>query len=579
MPKSAKHTFEEITINYPNKLIRSANIFGGLAIVAISAVSLLYVFGIFAVFEKTAATITRFGMGQATFDILMQSFGVRRGSMPQDIVKALAAIAALVLFLIYYVKFSIAAYGFGLGKLGKGLLQWRNSGIPHGVPEQLESPLGVMIKLIKREKYSSEVKPGEITALFGLNAQHLSPVAAKAAMRNFGAGRIRWIKGVVRDVFGMVVVAAAVTWLHMQLPSNQDLTGVAAQLLQSAGLWPSLARVLFPMSLAAIVLIVFTAADYLFVSLMVPKASWSSDSETRVDRAVASLPPNLIFHEFPARMGSHRNTDEPNFIYPLASEIAATSVGETGNFALSGLIEQDAVAVANPDEAAAKFRLLTGWAFILLGFVTVLFGLWPASASGSFLARALPPADIFVMPIVQIATGILGIRLLRRGRAHITESEALLEAHWFKSQAIAFQMRGTTSKSEIKIGGTNDSIGTTSIVYRSEFLYDVTASTLISEAKSLDGERELVSFEKTNQSSDLLGAAISEIRAIVSTRAKPISVDLTHGGLQDQIDANLKVESLRAGGIEAARIEARQGVVDRLGKNPQPPLLADGQDT
>jgi hypothetical protein len=579
MARLSDISLDEITITYPNKILIVTNILGGMIAALIAVVSLFYVYGILGIFSMIYDAFWRFGFSFPAYEFIISNLGVRRGSPPQDFLKALIVIVTIIIFGFYYIRFSIAAYKFGLAKLGAGLLQWRNSGVPHGVPERFHAPLDVMTKLIKKEKYSSDIKPGDITALFGLNAQHMSPTAAAATQRTFGPARTRWMKGVLRDVVTMAMFVGGIIWIHMQSPSNQPPLGALAQLFQSAGLWPSLARVLFPMSLGAIALIVFAAMDYAYVSLMVPKKSWRAESETRVDRAVASLPPNLIHHEFPARMGSHGDGEKSRFLYPLAAEVAATSVGQTGNFALVGLLEQDAVAIANPDEPAAKFRLLTGWLLILAGLLVGLFGLWPSGAAAAFVTRTLPAADVVVTPVVQIALAVFAARLLARGRAHLAEAETALEAHWFKSEALAFQMQGTTSKSEIKIGGATDSIGTTSIVYRSEFLYDLTAATVVAEAASLGAERRLVGFEKTPASTDLLGAALAEIRAIVSTRAAPITVDIAHGGLQDQIDANLRVDAHRAGVIEAARLEAQRAATAQLGATPPPPRLSRGDET
>ena len=76
----------------------------------------------------------------------------------------------IVIFGFYYIRFR-SPIGSACSPTGAGISSGATA-VSRSVPERFHAPLDVMTSSSRR-KYSSDIKPGDITALFGLNAQHV----------------------------------------------------------------------------------------------------------------------------------------------------------------------------------------------------------------------------------------------------------------------------------------------------------------------------------------------------------------------------------------------------------------------
>ena len=555
---SFNNHLKALDLIYPNPIIPKANFLGGCIIITLSFFSLLLALSISPVFQIFWIDINSGNFLQSWHD-LTSYFLLRSNASSYDNVRFFCLIVTISIFTPAYIHFAFSTLKFGLKRIGAAFLDWRNTGIPENVPTDISKQHDVLRRMIRREKYSNDMKPGKETAIFGLNAQMISPAATGMAQPN--ADYISSLVGqlVLRISLGLAI-GAMIWWINWLPALGGSILRAFQQIIQSAGLWPSLIETLLPFAWMIFIIIATAFADYFFVRMLIPKRSWPAESQSLGERVVAATPPNLISEEFPSRMERYRMYYEPNRIYALVREAAAASVNETGNFAFSGLIEQNPTSIENPNLKAACLRLLCGWGLFLLGTGVLLFFLMPSALRAAVLSQRLPDAVHALAPIAQVGYIFVGRRALREARRMIGEAEALFETYWFESCALAFQIRGTTSRSEVNIGRSQtDSIHTSSTVYRSEFLYDLTTSVLISESIHLSGARNLVGMRNTDQSSALLHSAENELKAIIDTRAAPIKIDLGDHGLREHVEINTMIEAIRTAQTDAARRQARQG--------------------
>ncbi|EJN06190.1 hypothetical protein PMI42_08251 [Bradyrhizobium sp. YR681] len=548
---------------HPNPILPLANACAGTIIVILVMASSLMALSVLPIFAQIALAMRSDGGVAYAFFAIAQLFGVKKGASAFDLFRLSSLLVSIPIFVVFYVPFAVRAFWLGFSRIGIALLQFRNSGVPSGIPENLSDQMGVLRKMVQREKYTNGWKTGSITALFGLNVQFLSPLATD--MSKAIAERVsRWFGKLFRAIFASVAVGALIFWTF-GLPANySDLLGLLAATLQASGLWPSLIMGLTPLVLLTVLTALTTVLDYSFVAMLVPKRAWPTECLTRGDRVVASTSPNLISLELPLRLENYRSANESNRVYRLTNETAATSVSETGNFIFLGLIEQQPQNIGNPNHRAARLWLIGGWIIAVLGVVVQLFFLIPPALNEAITAHRLPSAVYTLTPMTQLLYVALGVSAFSLGRRMVAEAERLYASYWFASSTLGYQIRGMTSRSEVNIGrGQTDSVQTSSTVYRSEFLHDLTTTTILSEAITLDGQRAAIGMQNSEESQAFLDAGLHELTRIVETRAAPISVDLGHQGLQDQIRANTMIEAMRIEQTEAMRLRVQRDDANR----------------
>jgi hypothetical protein len=190
----------------------------------------------------------------------------------------------------------------------------------------------------------------------------------------------------------------------------------------------------------------------------------------------------------------------------------------------------------------------------------------PAPLRTAIVTKTLPDSLLTLTPVVQLAYIAVGTRAMAEGRRMVIEAEAIFESYWFTSPAVGFQLSGTASRSELRVGrGQTDSIESTSIVHRAEFLYGLTSAVLLSEAVTLTGRREVIGIYDRAESRAFLDNAALEIKHIIGRPAAPIHVDLSSDSLQEQVKANMELDAIRAQRKAAIRMEAKRDRDKKLG--------------
>lgn len=568
-PRTFQTVEEELL--HPKPLLAKVNLIFGTVMVALTVVSALFVLGLVPVLASIVRAIEANGLRPEALFAVAQIFGVPRTPSFGDALRFVSAVLATALFVSIYLPFWVRAGRLGFDTLGRAFLQWRNSGIPQNVPAHFQAPDEVCRKIAAREKYAGVVKVGEVTKLHGLNAQFMSPLAGELTAAT-ASEQSMVMSRVVRATFWLVLIGGVLWWSGLQSANRLDLVGGLSAIVTTSG-FPSLfASVAIPIGASVLFAFAVMVFDYWFVGSMVPRAVWPVETEVVHDKGVATASPVLIAHEFPIRMAKYRVDDEANRVHHLGGEVSSVSLSEAGHFDLHGLIERQPRAIRGPNDTAMVGRLIGGWVFVTLGVATLLFFLMPPAFREALGAGRLPAEDWFLLPIAQIALLTLGRRAISEGRRMIAQAEVLFESQWFSSEAVLFHLRGTTSRAEVKVGrGVADAIETNSTVHRSQFLYEITTTELLTESRTLDGSRSVVGMRNSDASRALGTIAVSELRKIIDEPAKAIQIDMSDPGLQTQVQANVMLDAHRAGQIEAARLQAQETARTRLTGEPKPP--------
>ena len=554
-------TFDKEKVAYtdlvhPHRIVTLANAIGGALIFLMALVSTFTAITIASAFTPALSVGLSRGI-EFLFPVLERQFGLGLRTPETEFVQLYMVVAAFIIYAAVYVRFAFQAGGLGLMHMLRALIQWRTTGTPEGVPEDLHEQSSVLEKMLRRERYWNHITDAKMIALFSLNVQRMSPVAAAIA-KTVWPPLSTWLHQFSRAAVSAAALTVLLLWVHALDPSATGVAAPIVALVRSMGLGPGLEQILSPYVTLAILVISLRALDFTLITMMVPRRDWPIDSVTKGDRAMASTSPYLVSEEFPVRMESYRLSEKPNRVWRHTGEVAATSISDTGHFVQIGLIEQQPQSIKNPNETGALVRLISGWSLIIIGLGILLFFLMPYTLRSAIETNRLPPTIFTLMPITQLIYVVVGKRALLEGRRMVRQAEELFEAYWFASPAVAFQLTGTTSRSEVKIGrGRSDSIETSSTVYRAEFLYDLTSAMLLSEATKINGRRDVVGMWNARESGTLLNGAIREMREIIDRRAAPINVDLSGPGLRDHLEANAVIDAMRARQKEAIRREAR----------------------
>ena len=554
-------TFDKESVIYsaliePNRLLVLVNAIGGALILLMAVTSAFTAITIPLVF--TPAFSAGYGRGFSFFVLAFErQFGLGARSPQTAFTQLFILVVVIIIFLAAYIRFAFKAAGLGLSQMVKTFIQMRGRGLPDGAPVSLPeySALG---KILRRERYWNDIPPEHMMiGLFGLNAQRMSPVSTKIA-KIIWPSFWKWLSDFSIAAMVAALLSALIIWAQLINASSLPVVPSVVALVRSAGAWPSLNQVLSPYAEFVVLIMVLRALDFTMLNMVVPKRDWSADCLTKRDRVVVPTSPYLVSEEFPQRMQKYRLSEKPNRVSRQRGEVAATSVGETGNFEFEGLIEQQPQAIKNPNERAALFWLISGWSLIIVGLGVLLFFLMPSDYRAAIAMNRLPEAVFTLMPVTQLIYIYVGRYTFLRGCAMVKQAEVIFNSCWFVAPAVAFQIRGTTSRAEVKVGrGRANSIETSSIVYRTEFLYELTSAMLLSEAESTGGHRDVISMWNTSESGVFLDAAVEEMTEIVGRRAAPINVDLSSEGLRDHLEANAVIDAIRARQTEAIRKETR----------------------
>jgi hypothetical protein len=496
-----------------------------------------------------------------------RQFGLGPNAALSEVTELFLLVVSFLMAVIVNIYFAIeAGFRFGVASMFKAFLDRRTMGVPEDAPKNLSAPDDVISKMLRRDSYANNIGGKSMIGLFGLNVQRMSPVATKFAELRWPS-LAKWLQSVVhglkkitRYVACVVALLVFVIWIYSLTQPSANFVETIVALGRAAGLWPSVDDVVLPFACLMGITAVFRSLDYLMISMMVPKRLWPSESLSENQRVVVSTSPHLIVEEFPRRMELRRTGERPNRICLGADERRSVSVKDTVDFVATGLIEQQPLAIKSPNEPAAIFGLICGWAFVVIGLSILLLFLLPSAVRTAIDIKHFPAAVYALTPITICLYAIVGLRLYRRGCYMIHEAEIVLASHWFVAPAVAYQITGTTTRSELKVGrGGQDTIETNSIIYRSEFLYDLTTAMILSESETVSGPRKMVGMWNDNESRRFLDTSLTEMNAIISRRAAPVNIDLTDHGLRDQIEANSMIEAIRERQLQAIRIQGSGG--------------------
>jgi hypothetical protein len=560
--------FSYVEFIHPHKILPRIQGIAGALILMLSMSAGLYALLSLINAAQPLATLT--SMTQLNYQILLlaREFGLGpRPGLP-SVVELYLLVVSAALALTIHIYFAVESGIFvGLRALLDAFLQWRSIGHPEDAPEDLDAPGYIIEKMIKPESYANGIQDKRLIGLFGLNVQRISPLATSMTEPH-RAAILEWLRDTAvlirKMVVASVVLAAIImlpVWIYAAAQPALNFSYALSAVGAAAGFWPSAQVLIAPYLLMACLEAGFRLLDYLFVAALVPRKFSKPESLTLNNRVVAPTSPYLISEEFPRLMEKFRRPDEPNRIATVSAEVSAVSVGDTGNFRFTGLIEQAPRAIRSPHERAALAWLISGWIVVFISLAALLAFLLPASVVAALEIRRLPAPVHVVTPLTVVLYAIVANKAYRQGRRMVKEGTVLLESYWFVSPGLAYQVIGTTSRSEIKVGrGRDDSIETSSTVNRSEYLYDLTTAMLLSEAERVDGPRRLVGMWNDEASRVLLDASYAEMTGIVSRRAAPVNIDLRDAGLRDHLEANAAIEAVRRRQAYAVRGEGRDRV-------------------
>jgi hypothetical protein len=540
---SAEYVENRLDIQRPPRYASYVQIAGGIIIVLIA------VLGVFSNYETIIDLYER----------ISAVWGTSGGF--NEMISSAYVVASLIFIIVFLFAIARAVIG-GLSNFFQGISELVRPWMPANVPGGYKDYDDVYIGFKNRTLSIYTTLDSFISGVFGENSMFLTPVQREVVEENS-----KNLQGRLAKVIAAIVLLVLSIWLVDWFTTKE-----AGSFLLDAGLGEfyflaiNSARTPLrtPFILFLVLQIVLAALEYALTMSLIPKRQPSASSHEGSEHYRGFGHPSQLFTRLPDLAHPLQWEDFANRAHTAWNELPSPAVGDTGSFNGYILIEQQPQPIEALRKKAAYFLQGAGWILTLIGYYIYLFQLLPSQLSdiGGGITETFVYAPIFVL-----AMSLVALVTSNAGRRFTQQARDLFCASWFQSNAILIECVGNLSRADIRVGkSVADSIESSNVVVRSDFTARFWAAQLISEAKRLDADRDLLALEQTDESRNWIEAFRQKINHLREEGIKPIGVDLEAREIDDLVKANLSLSGMRAAAIEQAKIQAAI-------EGPQTPLI------
>lgn len=505
------------------------------------------------------------------------SFFTRLGLLSGDALQLrlleIAYLLAIALFLVFFIPAALRQIFGSLRAIVTGFLELSRPFLRTGVPGSFKD-IGACLNDI-RSHTIRVYQPFKdfINVTFGKNSMFVSPVQRPLIEGNGALLRRR-----LGEFIRWALIVGVLYWASGFLGSPQVLGNLPGDVLRTIAVFLSLdpGRDLMILPLVGFVVLqlAVAAVEFYAIQVLIPRRPINTESNIGSEYFSGFGDPMQLASRLPTAADELAWQGFPNRVdRQMPVHAPSSTVKDSGSFTARLFIERQPQPTSGRSQGAGYGLLLIGHVFHLVGLAAVMLALMPFPLRTALAGEG---AIAFLWaPVFVVATGLLARRLREAAGRFGSQAYVLLNSALFRSVAILIDFEGTVSRADIRLGrGRDDSIEASSQVTRSDFTAHFWAAELTSECADIDGQRDLLSMQRTTDSDAWLNFFRSSIEKFRSEGAKPIGVDLSGSETSEVVRANVEVSALRGEAVERAAIKARddqaaQALANEAGDAPQ----------
>jgi hypothetical protein len=403
--------------------------------------------------------------------------------------------------------------------------------VPPRAPRDLQ-PGDVKTSLKRRELSAYAVDRGETYWLLRRWFPNQFPLMTQRRRQIVTSG----LREVTRVATAVLVVAVSLFGAE-SLKSNPELT-------VAAGAVPGFPLLFFVLYAAGAVFHVAVAIR------MIPSVAPRADITEFRAALRGGGDPSQMAHGLEHELGAIRPPDgTPNRVSQEGFALEEGGVTDSGQFDGSLAVENQPQIVEGVKASQTLSMLACGSGLqvaALLWFLTV----------PSFERPLGPEADDGVRFVSWLVTLLGGLLLFRMGGRMVDSAASLLSTFRFRSVGVLLEVRGNYARSQVRIGkGIHDSIESENLVVRSDSSVSGYVATLLTESEGLMGPRYVVATIVDEAGRRVEHLVSQWLQRFEQQGATVAGLDLKDAKLAEIVQANLAVDSRRAGGRALAQLE------------------------
>lgn len=447
-------------------------------------------------------------LSQDLADLIMVTGGSRLGGDPMDGLAMLAGILGLVLFVTIYPAIWLMFARIGLGWIGLGIWAFQKQLEPEDIPVEFDDPEAVRDKLAARKVPRQEVTPLE-RSLLGQNAGYV-PRYYRALTVRLKSPFMRVVER-VGAFLGYAVLTLAVLFVLYLLVGDQMRFPLPPFGQIIANMVPRNAVQTLGWALAALAVAgVIAALDWHFLRALIPPVAPTGKSRTddqardlTANKAVIQLRANLLGSIQSASDASGRDL----VFRTLPMGFSATTERDrfgSNEFEMDLLIEGTSTRPPSYAARAIAVRIIGAIGLVIAGALVLLFNLAPAPIVDLLSGQAIPAATLMPVVLHLVLATALGLQLVSGGRKMLLDGVAAEQVTWFATPVVHARLNGTINTQTALTGkGLNDSTGSEMQVQQVQFDLTLHSASLLCDALTPEGQREIWSFAPDARSQDL----------------------------------------------------------------------------
>ncbi len=469
-------------------------------------------------------------------------------------------VLTLFLYLLLLIPAIFITVTKGISYIIKGLSEIVTPWMPANIPSRFGNYRELVIGFKEQTLSIYQILDPFISGFFGKNTMFLSPTRRDVVVENAKSMRSRLTNiFLIAALLGCMFISSRwlVSNVMNELAADFDVSFLIATLLDSGGA----GSVSTPVLLLIVAQLVVGGIELISNFMLVPRRQPSTSVYEGAEHFRGFGHPSQLFTRLPDLASPLKWEEFPNRVYQEWDEEPSKAVGDVGEFSGYIIIEQQPQPLPSSGNFASYFLLLSGWGLILIGAAIVLFLLLPSQVRGIGSSYAF---QFIFAPFYVIFMGLVVISLINNGQRFRRQAEKMLQSARFRSQAILINLAGTLSRADVKVGKSiADSIESSSLIARSDFTASFWSGELISEAATLDAQRDLLALNQTQLALEWIGFFKKEIDTLREEGVRPVGVDLQSAEVQEIVRANIDVSALRSGAEERAQLKAAQEGADQ----------------
>ncbi|MBL3576344.1 hypothetical protein JMK10_20270 [Rhodovulum sulfidophilum] len=503
------------------RVVKGSLLVGGAVIFVLLAVSAVTI-GVYAANYLVNAfeIISRYGAEDGISVIFQEllsnvivdyGIGFGRGAVSEGELRSIMALisgmAATVLALLIYPILWLRFARISLAWLQEGFWVFTKDEPDQDSIGSLPDPVDVQ-SILEEQEVSYDCVTRAEKRFLGSNAKYIPSVFHEYAREN-AHPILSFAASVTRLAFWATLTGACLLGLfaflgneaRIPLPAVPEIAReILGHYVVKAGFWIG---VLFAAS------VVFAVFDGRFAKTLVPNSAPAAKRKLDTIRELTAIKPPTQFasifkSELEVKLKDVGCT-------PWGLDNTRETFADQSSFLLNIFVEGKSKRKAGYAEPAAKRRLMTATAAVVLGAAILLFGLLPDSVIGVLNGDRFSLLDALVSPLYLVTVLTVGNIIVRKGSRAFKQAVSILNVGWFETPVVIARLDGTVNTQRASTGkAVSDSTGAELRFQQSDFDARMVSATLESFAENVTSPRSIWAFSSDRQSDALL-AVVSEL--------------------------------------------------------------------